>query len=59
MSSTAARVPRCSGAWTTSTSNCATLPQQTTDLTELRTRRAQLTAEITKLEKALEEVQAA
>ena len=37
----------------------ATLPQQTTDLTELRTRRAQLTAEITKLEKALEEVQAA
>lgn len=34
----------------------AALPSQTTDLTELRTRRAQLTAEITKAEKALEEL---
>jgi hypothetical protein len=37
----------------------ARLPQQTTDLTELRTRRAQLTHEITKTEKALEEIQRA
>jgi hypothetical protein len=35
----------------------AALPQQTTDLTELRTRRAQLTHEITRVEKALEELQ--
>ena len=37
----------------------AALPSQTTDLTELRARRAQLTAEITKVEKALEELQRA
>jgi prefoldin subunit 5 len=37
----------------------ARLPQQTSDLTELRTRRAQLTHEITKTEKALEEIQRA
>jgi len=34
----------------------AALPSQTSDLTELRARRAQLTAEITKVEKALEEL---
>ncbi|MDA0181434.1 hypothetical protein OJ997_14110, partial [Solirubrobacter phytolaccae] len=37
----------------------AALPSQTTDLTELRSRRAQLTAEIVKVEKALEELQKA
>lgn len=34
----------------------AALPSQTSDLTELRARRAQLTAEITRVEKALEEL---
>jgi chaperonin cofactor prefoldin len=37
----------------------AALPSQTSDLTELRSRRAQLTTEITKVEKALEELQKA
>ncbi|MDA0140500.1 hypothetical protein OJ962_23585, partial [Solirubrobacter sp. CPCC 204708] len=37
----------------------AALPQQTSDLTELRSRRAQLTSEIAKTEKALEELETA
>lgn len=41
------------------TQRLAALPSQTSDLTELRARRAQLTAEIAKAEKALEELQRA